>query len=319
MAVRLDGYSGDSPTSYSFLVVNNTFYGVQSPYPNPDCCPSSPYDDRSQSGLINFFKADDADSGVAAAYIENNVFIDPPGENTVGFKVAIQVNEMDDNSCSYASYTQNQTYIRNNVTDAANMVPTNVNCDSGWGAYSNNTEGATLTDDLTDYANNDFTLKSGGDNLIDQGLATNAPALDFLGVSRPQGSADDIGAYEYSGDVTPPELSSATLASDGKTLTLVFDEAVSQGSGYADANWDMDCTVAGNNISLTYISGNGTSSHIYKNYDAPVHVGDTCNIDFNGDTDSEEDNSLNDLAAIVSDNVTNNSTISPTKLGVNFQ
>jgi len=113
---------------------------------------------------------------------------------------------------------------------------------------------------------------------------------------------------EDGGDEDPPELSSATIAADGNTLTLVFDEAVTQGSGYNDSDWDLDCTKAGDGIGITYSSGDGTTSHIYT-IDQDIDRNDTVNIDFNGDTDSEEDEAGNDLAAIVSDSVTNNSAV----------
>lgn len=52
---------------------------------------------------------------------------------------------------------------------------------------------------------NDFTLQSGSP-AINAGLATNAPAYDYAGITRPQGSAYDIGAYEFQSfsDTTPP-------------------------------------------------------------------------------------------------------------------
>ena len=58
---------------------------------------------------------------------------------------------------------------------------------------------------LTDPVNNDYTLTASSP-AKDAALATYAPSLDLLGVSRPQGSAYDIGAYEYvSGGGTPPD------------------------------------------------------------------------------------------------------------------
>lgn len=58
------------------------------------------------------------------------------------------------------------------------------------------------TDPFTDSANGDFSLKScsGSDCAIDTGTDLSgswASALDYIGTSRPQGAAWDIGAYEY--------------------------------------------------------------------------------------------------------------------------
>lgn len=111
-------------------------------------------------------------------------------------------------------------------------------------------------------------------------------------------------------DVTPPELSSAVIASNGTTLTLTFTESVTQGIGYSDSDWDIDASVTGDNIAVTYSSGDGGTTHTYT-IDNEIQVGDTVNIDFNGNANSEEDNLGNDLIAIVSGSVTNNSTQGP--------
>ena len=50
---------------------------------------------------------------------------------------------------------------------------------------------------FVDPANGDFSLTASAANLIDQGNATYAPVNDYIGTNRPQGAADDIGAYEY--------------------------------------------------------------------------------------------------------------------------
>jgi hypothetical protein len=114
----------------------------------------------------------------------------------------------------------------------------------------------------------------------------------------------------YEGYVPPgdeiPTLNSATIDTQGTSLTLIFSEAVTQGSGYNNSDWDIDCSVSGNNISVTYSSGNGTTSHVYTIAET-IYDGETCDIDFNGDANSEEDSTGNDLAAIVSGAVVNDS------------
>ncbi|GAG58746.1 unnamed protein product, partial [marine sediment metagenome] len=106
--------------------------------------------------------------------------------------------------------------------------------------------------------------------------------------------------------VTPPTLDTATISSNGLVLTLVFDETVYQGSGYDDSDWDIDASVTGSNIGMTYVSGDGTDTHVYT-IASEIQDGETVNIDFNGDTNSEEDGDGDDLEAIVSDAVINNS------------
>lgn len=118
---------------------------------------------------------------------------------------------------------------------------------------------------------------------------------------------DDIEVWDgMPTDVTAPTMSSATIASNGTTLTLVYDEAVSQGAGYNDADIDLDATSGGNDIGATYSSGDTTTTHIYT-IGQVIQVGDTVNLDFNGDANSLEDGSSNDLAAITDGSVTNNS------------
>jgi hypothetical protein len=109
-------------------------------------------------------------------------------------------------------------------------------------------------------------------------------------------------------DVIAPTLSSATVATNGTTLTLAFSENVTQGAGYNNTNWGVDCPSA-TNIPVTYVSGNDTNSHVYS-LGGTVLASDStsCNIDFNGASNSMEDAAGNDLAAITSAAVTNNST-----------
>lgn len=107
-----------------------------------------------------------------------------------------------------------------------------------------------------------------------------------------------------------PTLSTAVLGTDGTTLTLTFSEAVTQGSGYADSQLDLDASTTGNDIGLTYSSGDGTTTHVYTAA-SQIESGETVDLDFDGTADSLESSTGGDLAAIVSASVTNNSTYSP--------
>jgi len=169
---------------------------------------------------------------------------------------------------------------------------------------------------VTDAANGDFTLSTA----TTAGYSLSSPYnVDMNGNTRGSDGTWDRGAYEYvAEDSSPPTLQSATIASNGTTLTLVFDENVTQGSGYDDSDWDLDSGQQGDNVSITYESGDGTTTHIY-NISKTIWIGDTANIDFNGDANSEEDGSGNDLAAIVSDSVVNNSIVNLTALGLQIQ
>lgn len=139
-----------------------------------------------------------------------------------------------------------------------------------------------------------FTLNQGG-------FAADATVYVYV--------VDSAGAVNANGyeitlgvDETSPTLSTAIV--DETQLDLYFSEAVSQGAGYNDNQIDLDGLTAGDNIAVTYASGNGTNHWIYT-IASSASFGDTINIDFSGTANSIEDGSGNDLAAIVSGSVTN--------------
>jgi hypothetical protein len=104
-------------------------------------------------------------------------------------------------------------------------------------------------------------------------------------------------------DTTAPTVSSATIGTNGTTLTLAMSETVTRSGG----TFDVDCSTAGNNITATYSSGSGSSSLVYT-LGTTVNSGDTCNLDYDGASNGIEDAAGNDLAAITNGTVTNNST-----------
>lgn len=107
-----------------------------------------------------------------------------------------------------------------------------------------------------------------------------------------------------------PSLVYAMIAEDGETLTLIFSEVVSQGVAYNDSQIDVDATTGGANIGVTYVSGDGTGTHIYT-LASTITDGDTVNLDFDGTANSLEDSTGKDLAAISDFSVVNNSTVAP--------
>lgn len=120
-----------------------------------------------------------------------------------------------------------------------------------------------------------------------------------------------IGPLGGGSPATPPTLSSATIDSPGQALTLVFNEAVTQGSGYEDVDFNLDCDGGGDDISVTYLAGDGTTTHIYT-ISKIIHDGETCDLDFTDDDssgDDLEDIEGDDLETITSDSVTNNSEV----------
>lgn len=104
-------------------------------------------------------------------------------------------------------------------------------------------------------------------------------------------------------DTTAPTVSSASIGTDGETITINFSETVVT-TGYNNGDFDLDCTTAGSNIALNSISGSGSS----RTFAAATQIeyGDTCNLDYTGGADEIEDSAGNDLAAFSDETVTNN-------------
>lgn len=104
-------------------------------------------------------------------------------------------------------------------------------------------------------------------------------------------------------DVTAPTVSTATIGTNGTTLTLGMSESVTRTAG----TFDVDCSTAGSGLTCTYSSGSGSNSLVYT-IGTTVYSGDTCDLDYDGAANGIEDAAGNDLAAITSKAMTNNST-----------
>lgn len=119
------------------------------------------------------------------------------------------------------------------------------------------------------------------------------------------------------GDVTPPEFSSSSLAVDGRTVTVNFNENV---TGTESDTFTLDCVVAGDPIAMTYSSGSGTTALVFTVGDQIdwTGAGESCTLDFDGDADEFEDDSGNDLADFDTQAMTNNSLGPVTQAAVTF-
>ena len=97
------------------------------------------------------------------------------------------------------SIVRNTMHGGSSGIDLQYITGVNVNYGSKDADAANNTlTGTNSTSDpqFTDAANDDYTLQTGSP-AIDAGSSTYAPADDINDFSRPQGQADDIGAYEH--------------------------------------------------------------------------------------------------------------------------
>lgn len=95
------------------------------------------------------------------------------------------------------------------------------------------------------------TLASNG--TVDAGISESGTfTTDLLGITRPKGSAWDIGAYEFNN--YGPTLSSATMTT-ATNLATVFTAAVNKGDAAG-----MKITVAGVDYSGTYANGDTTTT-----------------------------------------------------------
>lgn len=113
-----------------------------------------------------------------------------------------------------------------------------------------------------------------------------------------------VGIPPAAADTTPPTLSSATIGTNGTTVTLAFSETVSIGAG---GNGGFALTPSGGAASLTYSSGSGSSSLVYTS-NRTINSGETATVAYTQPGNGVEDAAGNDLATFSGTSVTNNST-----------
>ena len=109
--------------------------------------------------------------------------------------------------------------------------------------------------------------------------------------------------------MTAPTFDSASIPTAGTSISVVFDENVSQGAGYSDG--DFTVSASGGAVTLTYSSGDGTTTHVMTT-SRTIEAGETVTLSWAGAANGLEDDAGNDLAAFSGESVTNNSTADTT-------
>jgi hypothetical protein len=157
----------------------------------------------------------------------------------------------------------------------------------------------------------DLTLQEASPS-VNKGVDLSASfTTDLLGNARPTGANSwDMGAYERGGtaDETPPIISSATINTDGDTLTLVFDEVVT-----VNTSTGFTLGMSGGAAGLTYTSGSGTNTLVYAITGRNIDTAETGTLDYASVANGIEDAAGNDLASTGESDeaVTNDSEYTP--------
>ena len=218
-AIKIDGYDNASEfvgAEWTHRIINNVFHGFTGT--------------AWQSGMIDFYNS----SGTYTSYnvsIENNVFLDPPDGK--GGIIGIQVG-LANNTCTNSSHWDPDTLsINNNAINKSILLRDCLN--QYVSSYANNATSIVANNNLTDYASHDYTLLPIGSDLIDKGLATNAPDLDFNGTARPIGAADDIGAYERQSGPIISLTSPIGLQACGYSGVITVESTLNSNCNYEDS------------------------------------------------------------------------------------
>lgn len=109
---------------------------------------------------------------------------------------------------------------------------------------------------------------------------------------------------EGEAETTPPEIVSASLASNGQTLTVVLSESVTATNA---AGWSVSAG-DGETRTLSLASGSGTSSLVFT-LSLAAGAGDGVTVSYNAGAGDVEDSAGNALASVASFVVANGSTV----------
>ena len=107
----------------------------------------------------------------------------------------------------------------------------------------------------------------------------------------PDGLSGPSPAWGYTADTTPPTLTSATIPTTGDSVTVVFSEALTVGTG-GNGGWTLNSPTN----AMTYSSGDGTTTFVY-NLASTIYDTDAPTITYTQPGDGLEDSAGDDLAS----------------------
>jgi hypothetical protein len=207
----------DNKTDYRGAVT--TWTGAETTINNSTFYNNTGYS-TSHSSIYNWFGATQT---INNSIVYNSYKSDGSGGTTLAYDVY-----------GYGGTTTiNKTLMRDYTTWYSNDSYTaTVNIDS----YSSTNKGATPS--FTDASSDDYSLQSSS-VAIDAGSATHAPSDDINDLTRPQGQADDLGAYEHANTWTG---SSSTAWATASNWSENIVPASDRSPVIADVDNDPDIT-----------------------------------------------------------------------------
>ncbi len=244
------------------------------------------------NGSGNGFQINDH-TGVAGSHLKTNFAIinNVCGDDT---NICVQVTDKDS---SFDNFT-----FRNNILSGSTGINIASDLDLSDHNVDHNLYNLTLGSDyyggssinaspsFSNPSDSDYSLKSSSP-AIDAGTSNNAPSIDFNGVTRPQGSAVDIGAFEIisSTDTIDPVLSDITF-SRSTVIDTNADYAWENISCEITDNVAIDCveihiTNPNDEVSIESMEQYGSSDVYFYNtswvnpgtFDYYIWVNDTSN------------------------------------------
>jgi len=111
-------------------------------------------------------------------------------------------------------------------------------------------------------------------------------------------------------DIDAPTILSFTVATDGDSVTIGFDESVEFGAG-GNTGFTLSPTNGGAAVTLAYSSGSGTSSLVYAT-SRTISDTETLTYAYTNPGDGIQDGAGNDLESVTGQSITNGSTVNNT-------
>ncbi len=175
----------------------------------------------------------------------------------------------------------NHNYLASGTGSSNNIADIGTGMTTGLAADNNATDGPNFrnptafvglprTDaEMTAVKDADFAITSASAPLLNAGDATQAPATDIKGVTRPKGTGVDLGAYEYDPDAVHIDVTGVSILQDsieiivGRTGTLVAQVEPANADNKR-VTWTIDDpTVASiQNGKITALAVGRTTAHV---------------------------------------------------------